>query len=141
MVEALANSSRSDQTVAHRRLAYGGPVDAIWGERDGIIPPSHLPRVAASLPQTETYMCGGIGHYLHRDCPDVLIRVVERAVATALLRVHDAGTFRTRVTREDRLRAPRRVGTAVQNARAPRTGRGARLAAGLTTGRIAVTTS
>jgi pimeloyl-ACP methyl ester carboxylesterase len=59
-IEALANSS-STNAVA-RMTAYGGPVDAIWGQRDGIIPPSHLARVAATLPQTEMYVCDDVGH-------------------------------------------------------------------------------
>lgn len=66
-IEALAEGSRS-QDAFHRRLgAYRGPVAAVWGDSDGLIPVSHLTRLIAYLPQTEAYLCTGIGHYVHRE--------------------------------------------------------------------------
>jgi pimeloyl-ACP methyl ester carboxylesterase len=63
-----------------RRIAYEGPVHAVWGERDRLVPLSHRHGVRAALPQTRIHVWKGMGHHPARERADALLAVVEQAV-------------------------------------------------------------
>jgi pimeloyl-ACP methyl ester carboxylesterase len=68
-VEALAAASRSPTAFNRRSVRYDGPVSAIWGDRDGIIPASHANGLTASLPQSDVHIWAGMGHHPQRERP------------------------------------------------------------------------
>ncbi|MFD0440277.1 alpha/beta fold hydrolase [Streptomyces chartreusis] len=46
------------------------PTLVVWGDRDRVLPPSHLAAAKAALPHAETEMFVGIGHMPQIECPD-----------------------------------------------------------------------
>jgi pimeloyl-ACP methyl ester carboxylesterase len=78
------------QTVsAHNRLAgmASRPLMLVWGERDRIVPSSHVEAARRELPASRIEMFGRSGHFPHLDEPDRFARVLDdfmtSAVATA----------------------------------------------------------
>lgn len=82
-VEALAASGDPDGH-AHRPLAFTGPVAALWGARDALVPPAHADRVAAAAPGAHIEVWEGMGHHPQRERPRSLARFVEEHAARAV---------------------------------------------------------
>jgi len=76
-VEALAASGRDSGGLAHRPLAFAGPVAALWGARDALVPPAHADRVGAAAPGAHIEVWDGMGHHPQRERPQRLARFVE----------------------------------------------------------------
>lgn len=81
-IEALAVAGRSPRAFYRRGVAYDGPVTAVWGDRDALVPPGHVRGVIAALPQATVHRWPGMGHHPQRERPAALaalVRSVHRA--------------------------------------------------------------
>nr|MBA2262498.1 hypothetical protein [Solirubrobacterales bacterium] len=70
--------------LAHRPLAFAGPVAALWGARDALVPLAHADRVAAAAPVAHIEVWEGMGHHPQRERPSSLARFVEAHAARAV---------------------------------------------------------
>jgi len=80
---AAAAAGRSAHAFHRRRIAYEGPVFAIWGDHDRLVPVSHLAGVRAALPQAEVDVWTSMGHHPIGERFEDLIALIERATAAA----------------------------------------------------------
>ncbi len=78
-VEALAAAGRSSRAFYRRSVHYHGPVSVVWGDRDALVPPSHISGVMAALPQAHVHVWPGMGHHPQRERPRELAELVEVA--------------------------------------------------------------
>jgi pimeloyl-ACP methyl ester carboxylesterase len=85
-VEAVAHAGRDRAGFAHRPVAFEGPVTALWGDRDALVPLAHAGRVRRALPQAEVEVWRGMGHHPQRERPEALERFLGRAVQGSRLR-------------------------------------------------------
>lgn len=76
---AIAAAGRSPRRFANRRILFDGPVCALWGTRDALVPVAHTTAVSRSLPQARIEVWEGMGHHPQRERPYDLARFVERA--------------------------------------------------------------
>jgi pimeloyl-ACP methyl ester carboxylesterase len=79
---------RSRHAPHRRRIRYDGPVSAIWGEHDRLVPVSHGEGVQAALPRARADIWSAMGHHPIRERLDDLIATIEHATS--------AGEQRTR---------------------------------------------
>jgi pimeloyl-ACP methyl ester carboxylesterase len=77
-LEALAVLNQPAQRFTRRRLPYDGPVAAVWGEHDVLVPASHIRAVARTLPQADTQIWRGIGHHPQVEAPELLTELIDR---------------------------------------------------------------
>jgi len=80
---AIAASGRSPNGFARRRLAFDGPVAALWGERDALVPVKHVPALRRALPQAHVEVWEGMGHHPQRERPLDLARFIEQRASRA----------------------------------------------------------
>lgn len=78
---AIVDAGRSRKAFHRRRVNYGGPVYAAWGDRDRLVPVSHRDGVRVAFPQAEIELWAGIGHDVPRERLDQLLALLEVAVA------------------------------------------------------------
>ncbi len=81
--QAIAAAGRSPRGFANRRVAFDGPVAALWGEHDALVPIAHGEAVLRALPQARVEVWPGMGHHPQRERPHELNRFIERAAARA----------------------------------------------------------
>jgi pimeloyl-ACP methyl ester carboxylesterase len=77
---AVVEAGRGD-AFHRRRIRYRGPVSAIWGDRDRLVPPSHRHAVQAAFPRARIDLWRGMGHHALVERFDELIDVVREATA------------------------------------------------------------
>lgn len=82
-VSAIAAAGRSKRGFHQRRVAFDGPVAALWGERDALVPLSHTEAVQAALPQTHLEVWPRMGHHPQLERPAQLSRFIEHHAAEA----------------------------------------------------------
>ncbi len=80
--KAIVRAGVSRSGFRHRRVDYRGPVHVVWGDRDRLVPRSHLAGVAAALPHLVAEVWPGMGHHPQRERPAELASLVE-SVCTA----------------------------------------------------------
>jgi len=80
-VEAIAHAGRDPRGFTRRRIEFDGPVAALWGEHDALVPRSHLRALRAALPQAHVEVWPGMGHHPQRERPRELAFFVERHAA------------------------------------------------------------
>jgi len=80
---AAADAGRSRYAFHRRGIAYDGPVFAIWGNDDRLVPASHRAGVLAALPQAQVDVWSGMGHHPIRERFEELIATIERAAEAA----------------------------------------------------------
>ncbi len=91
---AVVDAGRSRHAFHRRQLAFSGPVTAVWGERDLLVPPAHHHGVRRALPQAHIELWPGMGHHPIHERFDELLALVLRATGTADRRVDDSdGTY------------------------------------------------
>jgi pimeloyl-ACP methyl ester carboxylesterase len=78
---SMAEASRSPKRVHHEGARYDGPVEAVWGDRDRLVPSSHRRGLLAAYPQAHIQVLKGMGHHPIRERTDDLIEVVQTAIA------------------------------------------------------------
>jgi pimeloyl-ACP methyl ester carboxylesterase len=76
---AVVAAGLSPDGFHSRRMTYDGPTRVVWGDRDRLVPISHLRGVHTALPQSEVDVWPGMGHHPQRERPDELVAVVADA--------------------------------------------------------------
>jgi pimeloyl-ACP methyl ester carboxylesterase len=98
--EAITESGRSPRAFYRRQLDYHGPVLALWGDRDRLIPLAHRDGVMTAFPQAQVSVWKEMGHHPQRERPSELARFIEAACGTAVPSARGAATgYRPRRTR------------------------------------------
>lgn len=82
-VKATADAGRSKDAFYRRQVGYDGPVRALWGSKDLVVPRSHADGVLTAFPQARITVWDGMGHHPQRERPADLPRFVEHAAAQA----------------------------------------------------------
>jgi len=83
---AAAEAGRSADAFRHRGISYDGPVFAIWGDQDRVVPLAHAEGVRMALPQARIDVWRGMGHHPIRERFEDLIATIEGATRAAELR-------------------------------------------------------
>ncbi len=78
---AIAHAGRSRDGFARRAIDYDGPVAALWGEHDALVPSSHVRALRNALPQAHVEVWEGMGHHPQRERPGRLARFIEEHAA------------------------------------------------------------
>jgi pimeloyl-ACP methyl ester carboxylesterase len=78
-LEALAASGRSSRAFHRRPVGYDGPVTALWGGRDALVPAAHVSGVQRALPQARIHVWRGMGHHPQRERPAEFAALVDAA--------------------------------------------------------------
>jgi pimeloyl-ACP methyl ester carboxylesterase len=73
---AVVEGTRSNESFHRRRLSYDGPVYAVWGDRDRLVPPAHAGGLQSALPQARIEIWPGMGHDPMRERRDDVIALV-----------------------------------------------------------------
>jgi pyruvate dehydrogenase E2 component (dihydrolipoamide acetyltransferase) len=84
-VQAIAVAGRSRRGFHSRDVDFDGPVAALWGSRDALVPLAHTKAVKRALPQTHLEIWPRMGHHPQRERPAQLARFIELHAA----REHD----------------------------------------------------
>jgi pimeloyl-ACP methyl ester carboxylesterase len=75
-IRAIVAAGRSPRAFHRRRVEYDGPVFAIWGRHDRVVPTAHLEGVQTALPQARVDIWSGMGHHpqgeRHAELADVI---------------------------------------------------------------------
>ena len=82
-VQAIAAAGRSSHGFPHRRVGFDGPVAALWGEHDALVPLAHLGALRRALPQAHVEVWRGMGHHPQRERPEQLNEFIELQAARA----------------------------------------------------------
>lgn len=82
-VQAVAAAGRSERAFAARTIDFAGPVAALWGEHDAMVPREHIAALKRALPQTHVEVWEGMGHHPQRERPRQLAKYIERHAARA----------------------------------------------------------
>lgn len=77
---AIVEAGRSRTAFHRRRLRFSGPVFAVWGDRDRLVPVEHRTGLHAAFPQAQIELWPGMGHHPTRERFDDLIALVRRAM-------------------------------------------------------------
>lgn len=80
---AAAEAGRSRNGFHRRGLGYDGPVFAIWGDHDRLVPLAHADGVRTAFPQARVDVWRGMGHHPIRERFEDLITTIERATGEA----------------------------------------------------------
>jgi pimeloyl-ACP methyl ester carboxylesterase len=79
--EAITASGRSPRAFHRRQLDYRGPVLALWGEHDRLVPLAHRGGVMTAFPHAQVSVWKKMGHHPQRERPSELARFIEAACA------------------------------------------------------------
>jgi len=101
--EAITASGLSRRAFYRRQLQYAGPVLALWGDRDRLVPLAHRDGVLTAFPQAQVTVWNRMGHHPQRERPSELAQFVEAACSRARPREHATA----RESRGARVRAVR----------------------------------
>ena len=93
---AVVEAGRSRTAFHRRQMAYDGPVFAVWGEQDRLVPTSHRRGVRIAFPHAEIELWPGMGHHPARERFADLLGLVVRAAAAG--RAPTAGKAATAAT-------------------------------------------
>jgi pimeloyl-ACP methyl ester carboxylesterase len=80
-VTAIAAAARSKHGFTRRRVAFDGPVAALWGEHDALVSASHHEALLESIPHAHVEVWKGMGHHPQRERPAQLSRFIEHHAA------------------------------------------------------------
>lgn len=75
-LQAIVAAGTSPRAFARRRIAYDGPVTALWGTHDRLVPWAHAAGVSRALPQARVERWLGMGHHPQRERLDALVRLL-----------------------------------------------------------------
>ena len=78
---AVVAAGLSQNAFHRRRVAFRGPVEALWGERDRVVPRSHADGVRIAFPQARVEVWPAMGHHPQRERAPQLHDFIERACA------------------------------------------------------------
>jgi pimeloyl-ACP methyl ester carboxylesterase len=86
------------QLVTMRDRSYltaGMPTLIVWGERDSVVPASHAVWASREMPHSRLVLMPDVGHFPHRERPEVFTRSVVEFVADTAPSTWDAGQWRS----------------------------------------------
>jgi pimeloyl-ACP methyl ester carboxylesterase len=89
-IRAIAEAGRSPQAFHRRRLQYTGPVTAVWGDCDRLVPPRHHEGVRTAFPQARIEVWRGMGHHPMRERRGELVALIAQVGALDGLSVRPA---------------------------------------------------
>jgi pimeloyl-ACP methyl ester carboxylesterase len=95
-IRAIGAAGQSPHAFFRRRVGYKGPVTAVWGDCDRVVPLSHQVGVRAALPQARVHVWRGMGHHPVRERLDDLVALIADAAGP---RAAHCGTIDGRVGR------------------------------------------
>lgn len=95
-VEALARCGHGPTAFVHRGVSFDGPVAALWGSRDVLVPVSHAKGLGRALPQARIEIWRGMGHHPQRERPVELVRFIKRSARRACSPPRRRNTSRAR---------------------------------------------
>jgi pimeloyl-ACP methyl ester carboxylesterase len=75
-IAAIAAASGSQRALYRRRVRYDGPVHALWGQHDRLVPVAHADGVRRAFPQAEVAVWQGMGHHPQHERPERLATFV-----------------------------------------------------------------
>ena len=82
--EAIAASGLSRRAFYRRQLDYDGPVLALWGDRDRVVPLAHRDGVMTAFPHAQISVWKKMGHHPQRERSSDLARFIQAACNRAL---------------------------------------------------------
>ncbi|MDX6664630.1 MAG: hypothetical protein QOG68_836 [Solirubrobacteraceae bacterium] len=82
-VEAISFAGRDPRGFVDRPVAFDGPVAALWGEHDALVPRAHIKALRLALPQTHVEVWKDMGHHPQRERPRQLASFIEQRAARA----------------------------------------------------------
>jgi pimeloyl-ACP methyl ester carboxylesterase len=82
-VLALARSGHARDAFFRRELRFDGPVAALWGEHDALVPLAHIDGLRAAVPRIHVEVWPGMGHHPQREFPGELARFIELRASRA----------------------------------------------------------
>ncbi len=74
--EAITAAGLSPRAFHRRCLGYDGPVLALWGDRDRLVPPAHRDGVMTAFPHAQVSVWERMGHHPQRERPNELARFI-----------------------------------------------------------------
>ena len=80
---AVFDAGREPTAFHRRRVDYDGPVFAVWGDRDRLVPPAHRHGVQAAFPQARVELWAGMGHHPIAERFDRLVALISHAAGLA----------------------------------------------------------
>jgi pimeloyl-ACP methyl ester carboxylesterase len=81
--EAIAASGFAPRAFYRRQIQYAGPVLALWGDRDRLVPLAHRDGVLSAFPQAQVSVWKRMGHHPQHERPVELAEFVEAACSRA----------------------------------------------------------
>ncbi|HEY4096218.1 MAG TPA: alpha/beta fold hydrolase [Baekduia sp.] len=79
-VEAVAEAGRARDGFRRRTMAFEGPVSALWGDRDALVPVAHAAGVRRAFPQATVEIWPGMGHHPQHERPEALQQLLGRTI-------------------------------------------------------------
>jgi pimeloyl-ACP methyl ester carboxylesterase len=79
---AVVDAGRASDAFHRRRVDYDGPVFAVWGKRDRLVPVAHHRGVRTAFPHAEVEIWPGMGHHPLHERFDELRALLTRAITT-----------------------------------------------------------
>lgn len=80
---AIVEAGRAGDAFYRRAVGYHGPVHAIWGDQDRLVPRSHRHGLRAALPHAEIEVWRGMGHHPLQERFDELAGLIRKVSAAA----------------------------------------------------------
>lgn len=77
-VRALHHCAHAPDAFHRRRVEFDGPVAAVWGSHDALVPPDHATGLRAALPQAQVEVWSGMGHHPQHERTAELALFIER---------------------------------------------------------------
>ena len=76
---AVVDAGRSHDAFHRRRIDYDGPVLAVWGDHDRLVPVSHRHGLKTAFPQARVQVWHGMGHHPLSERFDNLLALIIKA--------------------------------------------------------------
>jgi pimeloyl-ACP methyl ester carboxylesterase len=107
-VTAIAAAASGDDCLYTQTSAYHGPVRALWGAHDRLIPGQHAAGVMAAFPDAQVTVWDGMGHHPQHERPDDLAAYLHQQPLSAPAPVkRRRGTARSQAQMTDTRRSVR----------------------------------
>jgi pyruvate dehydrogenase E2 component (dihydrolipoamide acetyltransferase) len=81
---AMSHAGHAEDALHRRELSFGGPVAAVWGEHDALVPPAqHAQGLLLAAPHAHVEVWERMGHHPQRERPLDLARFIELRASRA----------------------------------------------------------
>jgi len=81
--EAIIEAGNSPDAFYKHRVGYHGPVLALWGSRDKLVPLAHKEGVEDAFPQAKVTVWAGMAHHAQQERPKQLSGYIDSACGRA----------------------------------------------------------